>query len=101
MGDLHLASVADKEIAEEHAQWRHPDLEARRAATHDSAVEGVDAATSAWAAEERNRNSGQELSEAEGKWHACLARGAEENELNARKQFKVLKYSIILAKIKQ
>ena len=46
-------------------------------ATRSSVEEGVDAATSAWVAEERNRISGQELSDAEGKLHVDLARGAE------------------------
>ena len=49
------------------------------------------AAISVWVAEERNRISGQELSEAEETLHVDLVRGAKEKELNAWTQFKVFK----------
>ena len=38
VGALHLASVSDKEVAKEHAQWWNPDLEERLDATQPSAV---------------------------------------------------------------
>ena len=44
---------------------------------------------SACVAEERNRVSGQELTEEEGRSHGDLARNANERELGAWRQFKV------------
>ena len=41
---LPLAVVADREVAEERAQWRNPELQARVGATHFFVAEGVDAA---------------------------------------------------------
>ena len=66
-GDLHLAFVADEEVAKKHAQRRNPDLKARLDATRSSVVEGVGAATSAWDAGECNRVLGQESTEEEKK----------------------------------
>ena len=60
-----MASVAGKQIALGHAQWRKPELRARWDATHASAVEGAGAAITAWAAEELNRVLVKELSEGE------------------------------------
>ena len=47
VGDFYLAFFAGEEEAEEHAQWRSPDLSARRSATHASALEGAGATISA------------------------------------------------------
>ena len=82
-GYLHSAFVAEKEVAEEHAQWRNPALEARWGATHSSAAGGEDAAISAWAAEECRRVLGQKCMKEE------LARAAQEQELAAWRKFKV------------
>ena len=75
MGDLHLALDADTGVAKEHALSRYPDLKARWDATHASLAERVDAATSAWIAGERDRVSGQELTE-EYKVRGALASAA-------------------------
>ena len=86
MGDLHSASVAQKVVVEEHAQWRNPDLKSRLDASQAPAVGGVDAATSAWVAEVCNRALGQKCTEEEEEMHGGLANAAEERKLNARKQ---------------
>ena len=59
VGYLHVTFAADKEGVEGHAQRRNPDLKARWADTHASAVEIADAAFSAWTAVECNRVLGQ------------------------------------------
>ena len=61
VNNLHLASVVDREAAEEHAQWRNPELKAHWVVTHASRVEGGGAAISAWAAEESKRALGRGL----------------------------------------
>ena len=62
-GGLHLASVADEEVAEGHGQWRNSELEARRDAARVSAVEGGGAAISALTADYCSRVFGRELAE--------------------------------------
>ena len=56
VGGRHVAFVAEKEVAKEHAQWWSPDLRSRLDATQSSAV---DSAISAWVAEDGNRVLGQ------------------------------------------
>ena len=77
--DLHLACVAEKEVVEEHAQWRNPDLDARWTATRApgrgwmrAGAKRVDSAISAWVAEEFNRALGQELT---GEGESCMGSG--------------------------
>ena len=87
--DAHqLACVAGKEVVKEHTQQRNPEQKSRFDATRPSMKEELDAAISAWVAEERNRALGREFTEEEGKSHADLAREARERGLSARIQFK-------------
>ena len=65
----HLTFAVDKEIVEEHAQWRDPQMRAHCDVNHASPLGGADAAISAWAAEERKRVSSQELAEGKEKAH--------------------------------
>ena len=81
--------MSGKEIVEELAQWRDPDMKARRDPHRTVAVEGVDAAIPARAAGGRSRVSGPELTEEAGKFHVGLVGAAKERELNAWKKFKV------------
>ena len=60
LGNLHLAVVADKEVAKGPARRRTPDLKSRSDAAQAAAAEGEKAAISAWVAEEYNRALGQE-----------------------------------------
>ena len=85
------ALVADEGVVGKHSRRRNPELESRVDATLSSAAEGVDAAISAWVAEECNRSLGQELSEDGERLHVAMAPDAKEKELNLRKQFKVSK----------
>ena len=48
-------------VVHAHAQWWSPDLKPKIEVSQCSVVEGVDGATSAWVADERNRISRQEL----------------------------------------
>ena len=89
VGNLHLAVVVGKEVGKRHAPGRNHDLMARWDATHASAAEGVDGASSARIAEERNRVLGQERNEEEGKLHGSVASAAEEGALSAREKFMV------------
>ena len=88
VGDPRLATVADKEVVKEHAQWRNPELKSRLDAAQASVVGGVCAATSA---EECHRTWGRELTEEEGKLQRGLASVAKERELSAQKKFKAFK----------
>ena len=60
VGHLHLAFCADEEVAEEHAQWWHPemksrlDAKARQDLSEPVVVDGMGAAMSALVAGERN-----------------------------------------------
>ena len=71
------------------AQSRNPKLKSGVGATQPPAVEGADAAISALVADECNRVSGQDLSEAAGELHGDLAWGAKVEEFHVWKQFKV------------
>ena len=51
---LRVVFVADMEVAEEHAQWRTPEIKPDIEASRSSAVEGVEAVISAWVAGECN-----------------------------------------------
>ena len=85
-----MALVADKGVAAEHSQWRNPELKSWTDATRSSAMEGVEAATSARVAEERNRQLGKEIREDEEKSYVDMARGADATELKSRRQVKML-----------
>ena len=85
------AFVADKELVKGNAQWRNPELKSRVSTTHPSVVGGVDAAISAWAAEECSHRLNQGLTEAAETLHVDLARDARERVLNEWRQFKVSK----------
>ena len=56
--DLHSTFVADKEAAKEHDRRRNPELKSRLDVIRPSVAGGVGAPTSAWVAEECNRNLG-------------------------------------------
>ena len=58
---LCAAFVADTEVLQEHAQPWNSELTPHVASSRFSAVKGVEAANSAWVADERNRVSGREL----------------------------------------
>ena len=66
MSDLHLAFVSEEEIVEERAQWRGPDLKARRDGNYASGTEAANASISVWASEGRSSVLGQESQLAEG-----------------------------------
>ena len=75
-----MTSATDLEVAKEHVKRRNPELKPQVAAHHSSAAEGVDGAASAWAADERNRALGEELSAGEEKRNAELAQAAKNEE---------------------
>ena len=50
--DRHFAFDTDKEVVKEHAQWRNPELKSRLDATQSSVIGAMNAAISAWVAEE-------------------------------------------------
>ena len=85
---FHLAFVSDKEVAEEHAQWRNSEPKSRLGAAQPSVGEGAGAAIPASVGEECNRAFGQELVGEEGKSRAGLARGARVAELDAWEHYK-------------
>ena len=78
MGAFRLAFVADEEVAYDHARWPKPELEPRADATQSFVAEVVDAAISAWVAEECNHVLGQELRGEEEKLHFAPEREAME-----------------------
>ena len=59
---LRAAFVADKEVVQEHAQWRNPGLQSQVKASRPLAVDWAGAAISSWVADERNRVLAQEPS---------------------------------------
>ena len=59
---LRAASDAENEAVRERARWRTSELKAQVDTSRATAVEGVEAAISAWVADECNRVLGQELS---------------------------------------
>ena len=83
-----LAFVSDKEVAEEHAQWRNSEPKSRLGAAQPSVGEGVGAAIPASVGGECNRVFGQELVGGEGKSRAGPARCARVVELDAWEHFK-------------
>ena len=83
LGDLHVASVADKEVMKGHAPWWTLDSQARWDATHSTAGEGVNDAIYAWIAEERNRVFGQGLPREKEKLHGALATAVGESALSS------------------
>ena len=85
-GDLQVACLAGKEVVKGHAQWRNPDLKARRDATPASPVEGVNAAITARIAEECDRVLGQELTEEEEGWPLGRSSGKLGTERKSRLQ---------------
>ena len=54
-----VAFGADKGAANEHAQWRNPELEPQVEAPRSSAADGVGAVIAAWVADACNRVSGK------------------------------------------
>ena len=83
------AAAADMYAVQVHAQWWNPATKPQVEALQSSVVEGVDGATSAWVADERNRALGQELSLDEEKTHADLVREGRLRGFAARKRFDV------------
>ena len=77
--------MTDTEVEKGHNQWRNPELRARGGATRPSVLEGVEAAISAWVAEECNRVLGQDLAEEGEELHT------NERELSAWKRFEAFK----------
>ena len=86
MEDLHSTFVAEKEIVKEHEQWRGPEIKAHWNFNGPSPADKVDAALSAWAADECSKALGQGHPGAEERLHGGLARVAKERELAAWKQ---------------
>ena len=95
VSEPHSAFVVHKEVVGGHAQWWEPEAKARCDATHASPAGGVDAATSAWAAGERSRVPGQELTGAEEKrqgvwrappWNGNLVLGGISRYVNQRER---------------
>ena len=94
VGDLHLARVADKGVAQEHAQSQHFDMEEKigtQSAEDPGALSvlgGGGPALPARFAEERDRVSRQELTGEAGRARVGLALRAIERKLVAWMQFK-------------
>ena len=82
--DIHLASASDEESAKERAQWWNPSSGDQQGATKYSPLGGVEAAMTAWAAEQCVTPSGRELSAKSGREHAALVRAAKPRELGER-----------------
>ena len=78
-----MAFVADKDVANGHAQAWNPELKPQVEASRPSAAEGLGAAVSACEADACNRVSGPELSGEERAAHAKLVREARGKELDA------------------
>ena len=84
--DLHLASVMDKEVLKEHAQWWQPamrekiDTETRMDPGAPLMVDGGGPWQCAWVAEERNRILGQGVAEGEERTSSDLVQKAEVRE---------------------
>ena len=91
VSDLHLAFVAEKEIAKEHAKWRDSEVKAHWDTNHAPPAEGPGAAISAWAAEGRSRVSGQAPSEAGEKLQGGPVSAAKEREPASWKRFEAFK----------
>ena len=89
--DPHLAVDADKGIVKEHAHWCGPERKLHRDVSHASPLVGPDDVISASTAGDCNGALGQELPGEEEKLHWNLVRAADERELAAWKNFKVVK----------
>ena len=93
-GDLHLASVEDKEVAEGCAQWWHLEMkenigaQSREGPGASFVLDSGAPAVPAWVAEEHKRVLRQEMTAEEEGPHAYFAMKAKGRELGARKQFK-------------
>ena len=85
------ASAAEREVLGGHEikAKRNPVKKSIVDATWPSVVGGVDAAVSAWVAEECNRRLGQESSKDEERSHVDVVGDGREKEHDARKQIKV------------
>ena len=83
-----MAFVAHKEAVKEQAQRRNSELKPRAEGSRSSAVEAVEAAFSAWVADECARVLGRELSEEEEALHAPFVREARGKELGEWRPFK-------------
>ena len=75
VSDPYLAFFANKEIVKGRAQWWGPKIKERWGANDAPPVGGINAATPAWAAEERSRASGQESADEERKSRGGLVMG--------------------------
>ena len=79
---LGIALAGYSEVVKEHAQWRHSDMkekidtQTREGPGASLVMDGGGPVLAASFAEECNRVSGQELVEADERWHADLARMA-------------------------
>ena len=85
-----MASLVDKAGAREFAQWWDPGTNACWDAAQAFPLEGADAATSAWVADQCNNARGQELDAGEQELHEVFVEAAKERELVALKRPKVL-----------
>ena len=80
-------------VVGEHAQWWNPELKSRPEASRSSVVEDVDAATSAWVADEFYRVFGRASLSDEVGMYFDLEREAEVKELGLRRKFGYLNHS--------
>ena len=94
-GDLRLALVMDMRVVRGHARrWRSDtkdkiDMQTRKDPGASFLMDSGGPVLSAWVAEERNRISGQALTEVEERAHADLVRKANQGELEPWGQRKV------------
>ena len=88
---LRAALVAGKEVVNKRAQSRNWGLRPQVDASRSSAVETVEAAITAWAADECNRVLGQVAPEETEMAHSDTVRDARVEELDAWNSFKVCK----------
>ena len=73
----------DLAAAQAHAQWWSPDLKPKMEASPSDAVEGVNGAISAWAADECKRVLSQEISQEAAETHAELVQDGKRREVEA------------------
>ena len=79
-------------MVKERAELWNSDLKSRLGATHDSLVEGVDAAISPWVAEECDHISGQELTGEEEMLRRNRLGAANEREPSAFSDFQIFRF---------
>ena len=90
VGYLHVAFAVEKEVAKEHDQWRHFEMDEKiRTQSRKITIDGRRPALSARVAAGRNRVLGRELTEVEERAPADFARTAKAMELGAWRQFQV------------